>query len=581
MKKSLLLIAAFFVAASAMAQDVYVTTQLTEGSNKSAAIYKNGNYYHSDDGADDGSFTKSSSAVIVDPNTGDVYWTSNCIQNGEHTWGDVYKNTSRYLSNSGSNKMELHGLGFDTGGSLLSFGYRTVNGVKVAVIYRNNNTEPYLTLGDGNYNSEVFAGKQWKLDYATNTFSCGYQKNSSGVKQAVVWEADDVKYTLGEGVARDIAFYFDNIYTLVVQDDQLSGNVYVYKNNTLLYTLSGNGDGHAWNISVEGGDVYVSGWDSQYKRIVWRNGERYYYSQTTGTVWGTMDVNPTGIYVAERGNKVFKDNNLLFELPTGCYSTGIAVDTRCDNTQAFDLPFFDGFETGETDWDCWKKIDVDGYTRFGYSTWFRRSDITFISGTLHAYEGNNFACHGWHGSKNQIGWLITPNLHLHNNHTATLTFMNSRQSSTDQASVWISTTNNDTTSFTKLADITGDTYTWLEKSIDLSSYKGQNIYIAFRYEALNGTAWYIDNVSVTETLDGIEEDGENVALSVMPNPANDVIRVNGLNGTEEVNIYNTLGQVVKSARLSDGQSLNISDLSAGVYMLRSEKSTQVVKFTVK
>ena len=96
-----------------------------------------------------------------------------------------------------------------------------------------------------------------------------------------------------------------------------------------------------------------------------------------------------------------------------------------------------------------------------------------------------------------------------------------------------------------------------------------------------GNGAHVDDISITVASgDGVEENIESV-LSVMPNPANDVIRVNGLNGTEEVNIYNTLGQVVKSARLSEGQDLNISDLSAGVYMLRSENSEQVVKFTVK
>ena len=93
-----------------------------------------------------------------------------------------------------------------------------------------------------------------------------------------------------------------------------------------------------------------------------------------------------------------------------------------------------------------------------------------------------------------------------------------------------------------------------------------------------------DGTAATEVMiertDGIGED-ESTMLCVMPNPANDVIRVSGLNGTEEVNIYNTLGQVVKSARISDGESLNISDLSAGIYMLRGENSAQMVKFTVK
>ncbi len=115
--------------------------------------------------------------------------------------------------------------------------------------------------------------------------------------------------------------------------------------------------------------------------------------------------------------------------------------------------------------------------------------------------------------------------------------------------------------------------------------KGQvyKLIFAWHNDHSGGTGYgvSVDDISITVASgDGVEENIESV-LSVMPNPANDVIRVNGLNGTEEVNIVNTLGQVVKSERLSDGQSINISDLSAGVYMLRSENSTQVVKFTVK
>jgi len=115
--------------------------------------------------------------------------------------------------------------------------------------------------------------------------------------------------------------------------------------------------------------------------------------------------------------------------------------------------------------------------------------------------------------------------------------------------------------------------------------KGQLYKLIFAWSndpsAGSGTAVAIDDISITnDGEDGVEENSES-SLSVMPNPANDVIRVNGLIGMEEVNIYNTLGQVVKSARLNNGESLSISDLSAGVYMLRGENSAQVVKFTVK
>ena len=96
-----------------------------------------------------------------------------------------------------------------------------------------------------------------------------------------------------------------------------------------------------------------------------------------------------------------------------------------------------------------------------------------------------------------------------------------------------------------------------------------------------GTGAYIDNISITDAIDDGVAQNDNSSFNVMPNPASDVIFVNGLNGTEVVTIYNTLGQVVKTAHLNSGESLSISDLSAGVYMLRTESSTKAVKFTVQ
>lgn len=101
------------------------------------------------------------------------------------------------------------------------------------------------------------------------------------------------------------------------------------------------------------------------------------------------------------------------------------------------------------------------------------------------------------------------------------------------------------------------------------------------YSQGGGTGAYIDNISITDANDDGVAQNDNSSFNVMPNPASDVIVVNGLNGTEVVNIYNTLGQVVKTAHLNNGESLSISDLTAGVYMLRSESSTKAVKFIVK
>ena len=67
----------------------------------------------------------------------------------------------------------------------------------------------------------------------------------------------------------------------------------------------------------------------------------------------------------------------------------------------------------------------------------------------------------------------------------------------------------------------------------------------------------------------------------MPNPASDFISITGVDGIEDITIYNTLGQVVKTAQVSDGETISIEGLSQGVYMLKSEKSAQTIKFIVE
>ena len=86
---------------------------------------------------------------------------------------------------------------------------------------------------------------------------------------------------------------------------------------------------------------------------------------------------------------------------------------------------------------------------------------------------------------------------------------------------------------------------------------------------------------VTGTVAINEEVAEELELSVMPNPASDFISITGIDGIEDITIYNTLGQVVKTAQVSDGETISIEGLSQGVYMLQSEKSAQTIKFIVE
>jgi hypothetical protein len=116
---------------------------------------------------------------------------------------------------------------------------------------------------------------------------------------------------------------------------------------------------------------------------------------------------------------------------------------------------------------------------------------------------------------------------------------------------------------------------WYYVSIDLSAFAGQNIYVAFKYTGQDGHGWYVDDIYISGNLSV----GENLldAVSVYPNPANDVLYIRGLENTTEVSIYNAIGVMVKVVNVSDTESINISELSAGLYIAKF--GDNVVRFT--
>ena len=75
---------------------------------------------------------------------------------------------------------------------------------------------------------------------------------------------------------------------------------------------------------------------------------------------------------------------------------------------------------------------------------------------------------------------------------------------------------------------------------------------------------------------GVDEN-DSRSIIVYPNPVNDRIRVEGLEGECEISIYNTLGTCVKRLTLSGNEEIVVGDLAAGLYLLRIN-GKQTVKF---
>ena len=71
---------------------------------------------------------------------------------------------------------------------------------------------------------------------------------------------------------------------------------------------------------------------------------------------------------------------------------------------------------------------------------------------------------------------------------------------------------------------------------------------------------------------GIDESGE-TRYAVYPNPANDNIRLEGIEADSEVRIYNAMGALVKVVTVNANEEIGIGDLSAGLYMVRCSNAT--------
>lgn len=66
---------------------------------------------------------------------------------------------------------------------------------------------------------------------------------------------------------------------------------------------------------------------------------------------------------------------------------------------------------------------------------------------------------------------------------------------------------------------------------------------------------------------GIDEEGF-ALVSLYPNPANDIIRIEGLEGEHEISIYNAMGVRVMTTILENNQEIGIGDLPVGLYLVR-------------
>lgn len=583
MKKNyILLFVMLLVATFANSQNIYYSTYYTVGNDQAARVYKNGEMIFESNVAGENHYISS----IVSDGNGNVYWADNNMTTNVTT---VFKNGEEFVSRV---NCQINGMSWseEDGGHLFE-ACCIIGGSVSAGVWRDDETEPTFTFGDGSVstnieNSIYVDDKVMYLDYQQYTVGCVenmmgskavcYRNGGSGTENGYTYNiGDDSHYSYACGVALKNA----ELFVLYAElNDNYIFTSKIWCNGETLYTF-GDGTENCYvnSMSFDGEDIYVCGFvgDANKRSKIWKNGEVIMDFVATEVPMQKIEVNHQGIYTIG-DEKVSVDGEVVY---TTELTSALCVETECVDNEG-EVVFEDNFERGESNWACWTKTDVDD-ANYGYLSYWHRS-------SKFAFESDYSASHRFGEYGNQEGWLVSPEIDLPTGtySNLTLSFMTFEQYSVvfSYSAVKISTQGLDilNDNFETVWEQTPENATeeWKEVNIDLSQYlQNEKIWIAFVFEDGDfGHGWFIDDVVVEGQLDGVVENiSEN--QDVIPNPAKDFIRLEGFENGSEINIYNSLGQLILTKKYSENEIIDVSDFASGVYFVRNgNKST---KFVVK
>ena len=262
---------------------------------------------------------------------------------------------------------------------------------------------------------------------------------------------------------------------------------------------------------------------------------------------------------------------------------------------------------GDDGWVIYQQDKATGYRIPSQSQLFENScwSVGKAGGTLSQENWGNFlafVCTDFTEFEKIYAadrWMVLPQLHVSSNPTFLKWDAASANSVTGSATedyeVLISTTTNAVNSFKKVHEVFKEKYVNPNKTpekpstryIDLSSYAGKDIYIAFRAVTSGDRGMLlIDNIQfLGENVYGTGVKSiEKINTLIYPNPANDFIQLESESTILGVEIYSMLGQKVFTNQNIHENSymLSTEQLESGMYMIRirTDKGTAVEKVQV-
>ena len=523
MKKLVLFVLAVMAfTGMSVAQNVWSSGYYSNNGIHQPAVYKNGSKLYEDTGFSS-KHGESSDVVVKD---GYVYWVKNCIEtNGSYFYGDIMKNSGVYLNSPTGQGYHINDLFLEDpfyigGDDVYAVGCMNISGVKTAVVWLDDNTTPYLTLGDGTLPSEAYAGLRKAFDTNTCfTFSVGVQYTSSTTFKGVIWKGSDVFHEFENGTKiLGIAYYAGCLYTVGTLTEGSNTSLKVWRTNMYDGTtsvqfsdLSSNAYDRPERTNIfvdDAGDIYVVGVTTGVDRL-YKNGEEIYnttayftsVSVNTDGVYYSGSTDNNGGYYGDQYGRIWKDGAYLYS-PSDCQLvTNIFVEEpTCTNNEARSLPYFEGFETGATDWTCWTAADVDGQNSNFESYWHRGGEFSGYG----VYPATGDYC-AWHGygpeDEQQEGWLTSPRIAIPEGGAVKLTFETYEGDPDYFEYEGVSVVCNGITEVWSQQTASDE---WKTVEVDLSDYRGQEIQLAFIYRGTYAHSWYIDDVSIEQEAAPVE-----------------------------------------------------------------------------
>ncbi|MBR1835217.1 MAG: C10 family peptidase [Bacteroidales bacterium] len=189
--------------------------------------------------------------------------------------------------------------------------------------------------------------------------------------------------------------------------------------------------------------------------------------------------------------------NVVVAVPWGSGTVSDTISVRVMRCVVDTFPYRMGFEENE-DMDCWRMTDADadGYgwvsmSGYGHTGSMALGSASFIYNV---------------GPLTPDNWAVTPPMQLAAGHAYRLSWYDGALDSgfnDEHYMVYVSTTGGEVADFTDSTLVFQTTLTTMEftrRSVDLSSYAGQTVHVAFRHHGSTDVYWMvIDDVEVIDT----------------------------------------------------------------------------------